>query len=79
MLGAVELGKTHLDRLTNAQEKKKPINKVMEDRQKKVDQEQEQKATDRKKLDERKKMLKEQLSKLISPISQQSRIYGLLC
>jgi hypothetical protein len=40
-------------------EKKKPINKVLEDRQKKVELEAKKENDDRKKLDERKKMLKE--------------------
>ncbi|TNV73202.1 hypothetical protein FGO68_gene2633 [Halteria grandinella] len=65
ILQAVEKGDPVIERLLNKDgEKKKPLNKVLEDRQKKADLEAKKEQDDRKKLDERKRLLKEQLDKM---------------
>jgi hypothetical protein len=62
ILGAIESGHTTHPRLGGG--KQKLINRVIEERLKKVENDEKQKVTDRKKLEERKVMLKEQLEKL---------------
>jgi len=62
LLGAVENGLSHLPRLSLG--KPKPTNKVIEERWKKAENDEKQKVSERLKLDERKKMLKEQLDKM---------------
>lgn len=62
MLQSLEKGESILPRHNKGG--RKPTNKIIEERQKKAEQEERSKVSDRLKLEERKKMLKEQLDKM---------------
>ena len=64
ILQSVEKGETRLERLGKRRQKPKPPNKLVGDRIKKQEQEDKARLDERKKLDIRKKLLKEQLDQL---------------